>query len=127
MKALWDERSAEPLSRTGAGRGSLKRQSRRPSIPGSSDQMKKKQKNADFRTVTYFVRGKMKQRKILLIDGMEVDDFIRQNADDVWLMQNGYYEILNERAMQREEPSDAPQHNASAPSISTMKSPVRHG
>ena len=89
--------------------------------------MKKKQKNADFRTVTYFVRGKMKQRKIPLIGGMEVDDFIRQNADDVWLMQNGYYEILNERAMQREEASCAPQHNASAPSISTMKSPVRHG
>jgi hypothetical protein len=65
--------------------------------------VKKKKKNADFKTVTYFVRGKMKQRRIPLINGLEVEDFIRQNADDVWLMQHGYFEILHERAMHRDE------------------------
>ena len=54
-------------------------------------------KNKTYRIETYFVGGKMKKRKIPLIDGLPVEEFIRRNADDVFLLQEGYYEILQER------------------------------
>lgn len=60
-----------------------------------------KRKDKNFRTEIYFVRGKMKKRKIPLVDGLEVDEFIRRNADDVFLRENGYFEILGEREAQR--------------------------
>lgn len=64
----------------------------------------------DFRTEIYFVRGKMKKRMIPLNDGLPVDEFIRRNADDVYLMQEGHWDILHEREMQRAIQS--PVHNA---------------
>lgn len=64
-----------------------------------SDMSKKKSKN--YRTEIYFVRGKMKKRKIPLIDGLEVEEFIRRNADDVFLLQEGDYDILHERQMKK--------------------------
>ena len=40
-----------------------------------------------------FVRGKQKRvRSPPTVDGMNVDDFIRQNADPIWLHQNGMWE-----------------------------------
>jgi hypothetical protein len=65
-----------------------------------------KKKSKGYRTEIYFVRGKMKKRKIPLIDGLEVEEFIRRNADDVFLLQNGYYEILHERESKRNAPGD---------------------
>jgi hypothetical protein len=56
-----------------------------------------KKQNKNFRTEVYFVGGRMKRRKIPLIEGLEVDEFIRRNADDIFLFQAGYYEILHER------------------------------
>ena len=44
-----------------------------------------------------FVNGKQKRiRRPPTIDGMDVDSFIRQNADPIWLHQNGMWEDLNE-------------------------------
>lgn len=44
-----------------------------------------------------FVNGKQKRiRRPPTIDGMDVDAFIRQNADPIWLHQNGMWEYLNE-------------------------------
>jgi hypothetical protein len=60
-----------------------------------------KKKSKDHRIEIYFVRGKMKKRKIPLIDGMEVDEFIRRNADDQFLIQEGHFEILHEREQAR--------------------------
>jgi hypothetical protein len=60
-----------------------------------------KKKNKDYRVELYFVRGKMKRRKVSLFDGMEVDEFVLRNADDVFLLENAYYEILHEREVQR--------------------------
>lgn len=60
---------------------------------------KKKPKN--YRTEVFFVRGKRKKRKIPLIDGLETEEFIRRNADDIFLMQEGYFEILYEREQER--------------------------
>ena len=38
-----------------------------------------------------------------MLDGKDFDyeEFIRANADDIWLMQHGEYEILHEREMER--------------------------
>ena len=65
-----------------------------------------KKKNRDYRTEIYFVRGKMKKRKIPLIEGMEVEEFMRRNADDITLLQEGYFEILHEREMARDAAGD---------------------
>lgn len=60
-----------------------------------------KKKSKNYRTEVFFVRGKRKKRKIPLIDGLETEEFIRRNADDIFLMQEGYFEILHEREQER--------------------------
>ena len=51
-----------------------------------------------------FMNGKqVRIRRPETIDGLDPDEYIRRNADDFWLTQNGYYEILHERYMQEEE------------------------
>jgi len=58
----------------------------------------KKQRKKDFMTV--FMNGKqVSVRRPPTIDGMDAEEFIRQNANPIWLHQHGYYEILHERAM----------------------------
>ena len=48
-----------------------------------------------------FINGKQKRvRRPPTIDGMDVEDFIRANADPIWLHQNEEWEILHERAME---------------------------
>ena len=45
--------------------------------------------------MTIFVNGKQKRvKRPPTIDGMDVDEFIRRNADPVWLHQNGMYEYM---------------------------------
>jgi len=42
-----------------------------------------------------FVRGKQKRvRRPPMIDSMDVDEFIRRNADPIWLHQEGLWEYL---------------------------------
>lgn len=38
-----------------------------------------------------------------MIDGMLVDDWTEQNADDTWLTQNGMYDVLDARQRKRDE------------------------
>ena len=38
-----------------------------------------------------------------MIEGMLVDDWIEQNADDIWLTQNGMYDVLDARQKTRDE------------------------
>ena len=62
----------------------------------------KKRRRLEFMTV--FIRGKqVRVRRPPAIDGIEVEDFIRQNADPIWLHQNGYYELLEEQTMAEQE------------------------
>ena len=51
----------------------------------------------DFRYRTAFVGGKQKRVREDLIDGIPVEDFLRDNADEVFLQQNGMWEELNAR------------------------------
>jgi hypothetical protein len=56
----------------------------------------KKQRKKDFMTV--FMNGKqVRVRRPPTIDGMCQEEFIRRNADPIWLHQNGYHEFLDER------------------------------
>ena len=42
-----------------------------------------------------FINGKQKRvRRPRTIDGMDVDEYIRQNADPIWLHQEGLWEYL---------------------------------
>lgn len=44
-----------------------------------------------------FINGKQKQvRRPLTMNGMDVDGFIRKNADPIFLLQNEMYEELYE-------------------------------
>ena len=45
--------------------------------------------------MTIFIHGKMKRvKRPPTIDGMDVNDFIRRNADPIWLHQNEMWEFM---------------------------------
>jgi hypothetical protein len=53
----------------------------------------------EFIKETYFVGGKMKFRKIYVIDGIPADEFYEKNATDLDLYLNEDYELMsNEKA-----------------------------
>ncbi len=48
-------------------------------------------------TMIIFINGKQKRvPRPQLIDGLEVDEFIRRNADPIWLHQNEMWEVIHE-------------------------------
>lgn len=62
--------------------------------------------------MTIFVNGKQKRvNRPPTVDGIPVDEFIRQNADPVWLLQNEMYEEL----YQWEQERDAEEQEGSQP------------
>jgi hypothetical protein len=47
--------------------------------------------------MTIFINGKQKRvKRPQTIDGMDMDDFIRRNADPIWLHQNEMWEYMDE-------------------------------
>lgn len=55
----------------------------------------RKKRREEFMTI--FVNGRQKRvRRPPTVDGMDVDEFIRQNADPIWLHQNGLWEYMSE-------------------------------
>lgn len=63
--------------------------------------MKKKKKihkdknGREFIKESYFVGGKMKFRRIYVIDGIPADEFYEQNATDMDFYMNGDYELMS--------------------------------
>ncbi|WP_162343773.1 hypothetical protein [Cyclobacterium salsum] len=52
----------------------------------------------DYIKESYFVGGKMKFRRIYLIDGIPEEDFFKENASDIDRLINGeYWEISYEK------------------------------
>jgi hypothetical protein len=50
--------------------------------------------------MTIFIGGKQKRvKRPPTVAGMDVDEFIRGNADPIWLHQNEMWEVLYEREM----------------------------
>jgi len=88
--------------------GSKKRKKPKPDKKPLTALQKRKRREAKVeRQKKYqwvFMNGKqIRIRRPETIDGLDPYDYIRQNADDIWLTQNGYYEILHERYMQEQE------------------------
>ncbi len=61
-------------------------------------------KGRDYRLETCFVGGKMKHRRIPLIEGQPVAEFLRHNTDDSFLAAESHFEILHERECERNHP-----------------------
>ena len=60
--------------------------------PAEKEEKKRRQKEY----MTIFINGKQKRiKRPPTIDGMDVDEFIRRNADSIWLHQNEMWECLN--------------------------------
>jgi hypothetical protein len=55
----------------------------------------RKKRREEFMTI--FIHGKQKRvKRPPTIDGMDVEEFIRQNADPIWLHQNEMWELMSE-------------------------------
>jgi 16S rRNA U516 pseudouridylate synthase RsuA-like enzyme len=60
--------------------------------PAQKAEKKKRQKEY----MTIFVNGKQKRvKRTVTIDGMDVNEFIRRNADSIWLHQNEMWEYMD--------------------------------
>ncbi len=61
----------------------------------AAERRARKKRREEFMTI--FVHGKQKRvRRPPKIDGMDVEEFIRRNADSVWLHQNGLWEYVSD-------------------------------
>jgi len=60
-----------------------------------AEKQARKKRRQEFMTI--FVNGKqVRVRRPVKIDGKDVDDFIRMNADPIFLHQNGLWEYMSE-------------------------------
>ena len=60
-----------------------------------AEKAEKKRRRSEYMTI--FVNGKQKRvKRPPKIDGMDVDEFIRRNADPIWLHQNEMWEYMEE-------------------------------
>ena len=59
----------------------------------AAEKREKKRRQAEYMTIS--VGGKQKRvKRPPTIDGMDVDEFIRRNADPIWLHQNEMWEDI---------------------------------
>lgn len=57
------------------------------------EKAEKKRRQKEYMTI--FINGKQKRvKRPPTIDGMNVDEFIRRNADPIWLHQNEMWEYI---------------------------------
>lgn len=68
----------------------------------SAQRAAKKQRKKDFMTV--FMNGKqVRVRREPTIDGIDVEEFVSQNADPIWLHQNGTMRSCTSEKWRREK------------------------
>jgi hypothetical protein len=61
----------------------------------AAEKAKKKRRQKEHMTI--FINGKQKRvKRPPTIDGMDVDEFIRRNADPIWLHQNEMWEYMTD-------------------------------
>lgn len=61
----------------------------------AAEKAEKKRRQAEY--VTVFINGKQKRvKRPPTIDGIDVDEFIRRNADPSWVHQNEMWEDLTD-------------------------------
>lgn len=58
---------------------------------------KAEEKRRQKEYITIFINGKQKRvTRPPTIDGMDIDEFIRKNADPIWLHQNEMWECIDD-------------------------------
>jgi len=61
----------------------------------AAEKAEKKRRQKEYMTI--FINGKQKQvKRPQTIDGMDADEFIRRNADPIWLHQNEMWEDMTD-------------------------------
>jgi 16S rRNA U516 pseudouridylate synthase RsuA-like enzyme len=61
----------------------------------AAEKAEKKRRKKEYETI--FINGKQKRvKRPPKIDGMDVDEFIRRNADPIWLHQNEMWEYITD-------------------------------
>ena len=59
-----------------------------------TEEARKKKRQLEFMTI--FINGKQKRvKRPPTIDGIDLDDFVKSNADPIWLHQNGMWEDMD--------------------------------
>lgn len=67
-----------------------------------AEKAEKKRRREQY--ITIFMNGKQKRiKRPPTIDGMDVDEFIRRNADPIWLHQNEMWEYMESETEDDEE------------------------
>jgi hypothetical protein len=60
-----------------------------------AENLEKRRQQKEYMTI--FVEGKQKRvKRPPTVDGMDVDEFIRGNADPIWLYQNEMWEYMTD-------------------------------
>lgn len=76
----------------------------------AAEKAAKRKRRLEFETV--FMNGRMKRvRRPPMIEGLPVEEFIRRNADPIWLHQNEMWELMDQGETEgesRQEPADEP-------------------
>jgi uncharacterized protein YnzC (UPF0291/DUF896 family) len=61
----------------------------------ASEKAEKRRRRKEYMTI--FINGKQKRvKRLSTIDGLDVDEFIRRNADPIWLHQNEMWEYMTD-------------------------------
>jgi hypothetical protein len=61
----------------------------------AAEKAEKKRRREEYMTI--FINGKQKRvKRPPTIDGMDPDEFIRRNADPIWLHQNEMWEYMHQ-------------------------------
>jgi putative NIF3 family GTP cyclohydrolase 1 type 2 len=61
----------------------------------SNKKIHRDRNGCEFIKETYFVGGKMKFRRVYVVDGIPADEFYEKNATDLDFYMNGDYELMN--------------------------------
>jgi len=61
----------------------------------AAEERARKKRRAEFMFI--FIKGKQKRvRREPMIEGVPADEFIRRNADPIWLRQNEMWELIGD-------------------------------
>lgn len=62
-----------------------------------AEKAEKRQRQRDYMTI--YINGKQKRvKRPPTINGIDVEEFVRRNADPIWLHQNGLWEEMENEA-----------------------------
>jgi hypothetical protein len=80
----------------------------------ASEKAAKRRRRREYMTI--FVNGKQKRvKRPPTVEGMSVDEFIRRNADPIWLLQHRMYEELHQLRLEEEDSQPEPERTSGKP------------